>query len=180
MSTTPTGQVAALVGGKRLLSSVLQRLKSDRVDIDHIWSELRYVVAQGARALADGVLGKVPGVDPVKMWPYGQYRSERMPRDSFHVLGFDVMFDNHLNASLLEVNCNPSMAVDEVHIAEAPNAPPSVNCNPSMAVDEVHIAEAANYNECPHRAPQPDAGLEAWMQASLALCKGRGVRLPKP
>jgi len=34
-----------------------------------------------------------------------------------------------------------------------------VNCNPSMAVDEVHIAEASHNSEAPHRAPQPDPGI---------------------
>ena len=34
---------------------------------------------------------------------FGDERWGGWERDAFHVLGFDVMFDDHLNASLLEV-----------------------------------------------------------------------------
>jgi hypothetical protein len=186
-------------GGKRLLSAVLRTLQAQGlhpparappppplpstrpgkgltgvalhagVDIGHVWREIRYVCAQGARALADGVLGRVPGVDPGEMWPRGQWRSERMPgcqtqfgdarwgawdAECFHVLGFDVMLDTALNATLLEVNCNPS-----------------------MALDEVHSADAARAAEPPPRAPQRDPALEAWMHKAQALCRGRGARV---
>merc|ERR1711988_1086756 len=46
----------------------------------------------------------------------------------FHILGFDIMFDQAAKGLLLEVNCSPSLAIDSVYPTTGPAAEEPVPC----------------------------------------------------
>merc|ERR1711881_481361 len=43
-------------------------------------------------------------------------------RQCYHILGFDIIFDQRGKAWLLEVNCSPSLAIDSVFPTTGPHA----------------------------------------------------------
>lgn len=76
---------------------------------------------------------------------WGAWRSK-----CFHLLGIDVILSADGRAHLLEVNCNPSLGIDAVHVTEGPHA----------------------------TQPQPPhPGTEELIVAAMPLMKGRGVKV---
>lgn len=155
-------------GGKRVLSAVLRHLASSGHDVDALFGEMVRVVGAGAKALAQAVLGHVDVIEPRDLWPLGAKRGQKLQgcstpfgdpswgqwqQDCFHLLGFDVMFDQQGTATLLEVNCNPSMALDSIHPLDGMDADVPIPLGPKQL--------------------GPMSGVYG---AAMGLCKGRGMR----
>lgn len=138
-------------GTKRNLQATLEYLERQGRSRESMWSQIELVCRDTIEAMADAVKGKVPGFDRSKLWPLGVRRTAKMSgcktpygsdtwgeweRDCFHILGFDIMFDHKCKAWLLEVNCNPSMAIDTIYPNTVPPGIPCVGPELLAVIDE--------------------------------------------
>ena len=98
-------------GSKRTLTSVMALLKSKGHDIDKIWKIIKDLVFKTLICIAP--LTKVEQLNLEKSSTETQH---------FHLLGFDVLLDEALNAYLLEINGFPSMTTDYEVVDEVSSA----------------------------------------------------------
>jgi len=90
-------------GCKRLLSTVLQRLESTSTAA-LCAADVRSAIGRLARETGEAISGQL-AVDT---------SDHRLGR-CFHLLGLDVILDEHGRAWLLEANYRPALLIDEVH-----------------------------------------------------------------
>lgn len=116
-------------GSKRALSATLQYLqRSAGVDPAAVWARLKELAGTVAGAMAmaaagqvsavpqAGLLEKFEGIEPAKL--------ARAQQHGFHIIGVDVLLDSAGMPHLLELNNNPSMAIDSVFPREGPYVVP--------------------------------------------------------
>ncbi len=90
------------VGHKRSLTSIFNLLKNRGVDVVEIKSKIDKLIVKTL------LVGK-----PMLNHLYGLSQTDNLANDHcFHILGFDVILDEHLEPFLLEVNHTPSFATD--------------------------------------------------------------------
>lgn len=93
-------------GTKRTLSSTWNFLQGQGHDVDSLKVQIREIISVTTKAMAAGLCEL----------------DARGRRSCFHILGFDIIFDEHGKAWLLEVNNSPSLSVDSVFAIEGPYA----------------------------------------------------------
>eukprot|EP00913_Durusdinium_trenchii_P023809 g22359.t1 len=103
-------------GSKRTLSAVLSHLQREgTVVANQVWETLGHMVSDCIGAMEEEL--KKLAFDPAS-WG-GQEEVVQAVRQhfdqSFHILGLDVLLDSSGKPWLLEVNCNPSFSLDEIH-----------------------------------------------------------------
>jgi tubulin polyglutamylase TTLL6/13 len=97
-----TSEKSMHVGHKRSLTSIFNLLKTRGVDINSIQAKIDSLIVKTL------LVGK-----PMLNHLYGLSQTDNLANDHcFHILGFDVMLDEHLEPLLLEVNHTPSFATD--------------------------------------------------------------------
>jgi len=121
-------------GSKRTLSSTLDYLARSGCDVDAMWASIEHIVTTSTEMMAGELLG-VGTMPEGDWWPVregnwersgfagsGELPGKHSKSNCFHVLGFDIMFDNKGKGWLLEVNCSPSLAIDSVFPQTGPAA----------------------------------------------------------
>eukprot|EP00933_Yihiella_yeosuensis_P064960 TRINITY_DN68537_c0_g1_i1.p1 TRINITY_DN68537_c0_g1~~TRINITY_DN68537_c0_g1_i1.p1 ORF type:complete len:432 (-),score=58.34 TRINITY_DN68537_c0_g1_i1:115-1410(-) len=104
-------------GCKRTLSAVLKRLQEEGtagITVPSAWEMLARLSRQTINAMSQSL--STLAFSPSN-WDGDSRVAEAASNNfykSFHILGLDVLFDEAGNPWLLEVNCNPSLSVDEV------------------------------------------------------------------
>lgn len=93
-------------GTKRTLSSTLLFLQGQGHDVDSLKNQIKEIVSVTTEAMAAGLC---------ELDAKGRH-------SCFHVLGFDIIFDERGKAWLLEVNNSPSLGIDSVFAVEGPYA----------------------------------------------------------
>ena len=90
------------VGHKRSLTSIYHLLKARNVDIQTVKNKIDSLIVKTL------LVGK-----PMLMHMYGLSQMDNLSNDHcFHILGFDVLLDDHTEPILLEVNHTPSFTTD--------------------------------------------------------------------
>jgi len=92
-------------GSKRTLSSTLAFLQTQGHDVYNLQAQIHHIVAATTEAIATKLSS-----------------SDMMQHSCFHILGFDIMFDDCGQAWLLEVNTSPSLSIDSVYPTTGPHA----------------------------------------------------------
>lgn len=178
-------------GTKRCLQATLSHLESQGHSKERLWSQIKEVCAETAVAMTDGVKGKIPGFDRNALWPFGVKRTAKMPgcktrygdeewgewqRDCFHILGFDIMFDQRGKAWLLEVNCNPSMAIDTLYPNTVPPELPVVGPELMAVIEEAKsLVRGRGVKECKctqHHRPHLHLPSAIDLAAKHTCCNG--------
>jgi hypothetical protein len=161
-------------GTKRSLAPVIAHLEATYgvSAANGIWAQISCLCAKTLTAMAVQLnhgAADAEGLEPTDLWSpsrdgaslwdnvqtrwddpsWGDWRSK-----CFHLLGIDVILsapDEGTPApKLLEVNCNPSLGIDAVHVVEGPYA---------------------------SELDPPVPGTEALIDAAMPLMKGRGVKV---
>lgn len=92
-------------GTKRTLSAFVPTLKEMGVDLDELFEKFQAMAEATVRAM--GPIVKVLAKDAAHM--------EICEGRNFHIMGFDVLIDDDLNAHLLEINGRPSLNTQSIH-----------------------------------------------------------------
>lgn len=128
-------------GSKRTLSAVLKYLEHERkLDVQQFWQRIHEIVKVVTPAMARALLNQVTALPTHKLWPGGRLGT-LSKTNCFHLVGLDVMLDENGRAFLLELNCNPSLAIDAVYPLQGPHPqlPPLI---PTGTEDEARVRHA--------------------------------------
>ena len=136
-------------GSKRSLPAVFEHLAELGHDACALERSMHEVVGRTCEAMAGALRDEEEGLPTSWLWPpqpgphngadvmsaagvkgewTGPAGGEKALSQCFHVLGFDLMFCEAIDGSgaqqahLLEVNCNPSLAIDSVFPIVGPHA----------------------------------------------------------
>lgn len=94
------------LGSKRSLSSVFTLIESDGgPSAETLWGEIQAVAEKTLLALRPALVEHVAQGDRGALHPAG-------PK-GFHILGFDILFDERYKAILIELNANSSMSANQ-------------------------------------------------------------------
>ena len=83
--------------------------QNELLDTKMLWHDLHHVTARTCEAMIEDLISK------------SEYSVEQL-NQCFHILGFDVLLDQHQRLTLLEVNNGPSLRVDSIYPTTGPAA----------------------------------------------------------
>lgn len=119
-------------GSKRSLSSVLELVSANGPSAETLWDEIKGLAEKTLVAMRPRLVEMLASQEHGALHPVG-------PK-AFHILGFDVLFDEHFKPTLMELNANPSLSITQ--LASMPGGKRTELSELDVAIKEELILQA--------------------------------------